>query len=356
MAVGHSCANTKNIYISKNLTMKMRFFTFAATCLVLGASLTGITGCNDEKIDTLKHNLTTPNKPSDYSKITGLINATEIDIASKVPGRVSAMHVLEGQRVNQGDVLCELNLDELDAKLLQATTSIDAAKAQLRLAEKGARPQEKKAAQNQVDLAQAQVDVTKKMLDRTSNLLDEKAIAQAKYDEVQFKYQAAVNQLEMAEAKLDAVNKGARTEEIQALEAMVAKGESVAKEIEIYQKERVQVSPVNGEVSKVVVHEGELTNTGYPIITIVKLDDVWASFAVREDRLKDIHKDDVFDIEIPALGKVIPMKVSSISPMGDFATWRATSDRDRFDLKSFEVKLRPVEHVEGLRPGMTARW
>ena len=59
------------------------------------------------------------------------------------------------------------------AKLLQATSAIDAAKAQLRLAEKGARPQEKKAAQNQVDIAQAQVDVTKKMLDRTTNLLDE---------------------------------------------------------------------------------------------------------------------------------------------------------------------------------------
>ncbi|MBO4349869.1 MAG: efflux RND transporter periplasmic adaptor subunit [Proteobacteria bacterium] len=332
-----------------------RLFT-GLLCILLNVCLLCCVGCNNEKIDTLKHNLTTPNKPSDYSQITGLINATEIDIASKVPGRVSKVHVLEGQRVNEGDVLCELNLDELDAKLLQATSSIDAAKAQLRLAEKGARPQEKKAAQNQVEIAQAQVDVTKKMLDRTSNLLDEKAIAQAKYDEIEFKYQAAVNQLEMAEAKLDAVNKGARNEEIKALEAMVAKGESVAQEIEIYQKERVQVSPVNGEVSKIVVHEGELTNTGYPIITIVKMEDIWASFAVREDRLKDINKETVYEIEVPALGKAIPMKVASISPMGDFATWRATSDRDRFDLKSFEVKLRPVEPVEGLRPGMTARW
>ena len=333
-----------------------RLSSLFVSILLIIAFLPWMGGCNDEKIDTLKHNLTTPNKSTEYSQITGLINATEIDIASKVPGRVAKIHVLEGQRVNEGDLLCELNLDELDAKLLQATSSIDAAKAQLRLAEKGARPQEKQAAQKQVDLAQAQVDVTKKMLDRTTNLLDEKAIAQAKYDEVEFKYQAAVNQLAMAEAKLDAVNKGARNEEIKALEALVAKGESVAQEIEIYQKERVQTSPVNGEVSKIIVHEGELTNTGYPIITIVKTDDIWASFAIREDRLKDIHKDDVFDIEIPALGKKIPMKVTSISAMGDFATWRATSDRDRFDLKSFEVKLRPKEPVDGLRPGMTARW
>ena len=262
----------------------------------------------------------------------------------------------EGQHVKSGDLLVELNLDELDAKLLQATSSIDAAKAQLALAEKGARPQEKKALTNQVDSARAQVDVTKKMLDRMSKLLEEKAVPQAKYDEVEFKYQVSLNQLEMAQAKLDAVNKGARSEEIRALEALVEKGESVAKEIEIYQRERTQTSPVDGEVSKIVVHEGELTNTGYPIITLVKMDDIWASFAIREDRLKNLRIGDEVEIEVPALDRKIPMKVANISALGDFATWRATSDRDRFDLKSFEVKLRPTQPVDGLRPGMTARW
>ena len=310
-----------------------------------------LTGCEDGL-----NKLTTTSRGSSSPQITGLIHATEIDVASKVPGRVVAVHVQEGQHVKSGDLLVELNLDELDAKLLQATSSIDAAKAQLALAEKGARPQEKKALTNQVDSARAQVDVTKKMLDRMSKLLEEKAVPQAKYDEVEFKYQVSLNQLEMAQAKLDAVNKGARSEEIRALEALVEKGESVAKEIEIYQRERTQTSPVDGEVSKIVVHEGELTNTGYPIITLVKMDDIWASFAIREDRLKNLRIGDEVEIEVPALDRKIPMKVANISALGDFATWRATSDRDRFDLKSFEVKLRPTQPVDGLRPGMTARW
>lgn len=310
-----------------------------------------LTGCEDGL-----NKLTTTSRGSSSLQITGLIHTTEIDVASKVPGRVVAVHVQEGQHVKSGDLLVELNLDELDAKLLQATSSIDAAKAQLALAEKGARPQEKKALTNQVDSARAQVDVTKKMLDRMSKLLEEKAVPQAKYDEVEFKYQVSLNQLEMAQAKLDAVNKGARSEEIRALEALVEKGESVAKEIEIYQRERTQTSPVDGEVSKIVVHEGELTNTGYPIITLVKMDDIWASFAIREDRLKNLRIGDEVEIEVPALDRKIPMKVANISALGDFATWRATSDRDRFDLKSFEVKLRPTQPVDGLRPGMTARW
>ncbi|MBQ8036209.1 MAG: HlyD family efflux transporter periplasmic adaptor subunit [Proteobacteria bacterium] len=306
--------------------------------------------------DEVYAKLTTTNRGSDALQITGLINATEIDVASKVPGRISKINVVEGQQVKAGDELCELNLAELDAKLLQANSAIDAAKAQLALARKGARPQEKKAAANQVETARAQVEVTKKMLDRMQKLLDEKALPLAKFEEVEFKYQASVNQLAMAEAKLDAINKGARDEELSALEALVNRGESAAAEIEIYKSERVQVAPVDGEVSKIVVHEGELTNTGYPIITIVKTDDMWASFAVREDRLKDIRIGSKVEIEIPALDKKIPMVVSNISAMADFATWRATSDRDRFDLKSFEVKLRPESPIDGLRPGMTARW
>ena len=323
-------------------------------CCALAAllMLPGLSGCDEEHLNKL----TVTQRSSASSQITGLINATEIDVASKVPGRIETLHVVEGQHVNKGDVLAELNLDELDAKLLQASSAIDAAKAQLALAKKGVRPQEKTAAATQVEMAKTQVDVMKKMLDRTQTLLDEKAIPQAKYDEVYAKYMVAVIQQEMALAKLDALNKGARTEEIQALEALVAKGESVATEIQIYQKERVQTAPVDGVVSKIVVHEGELCNTGYPIITIVKMDDIWASFAIREDRLKNIREGDVVEIEIPALDKKVPMTVANISAMADFATWRATSDRDRFDLKSFEVKLRPQAPVEGLRPGMTARW
>ncbi|MBQ9393980.1 MAG: efflux RND transporter periplasmic adaptor subunit [Proteobacteria bacterium] len=321
--------------------------------IALALTVLCLPGC-DSKIDINQVIETHHGEKS--TAITGLINATEIDVASKVPGRIQKVHVYEGQHVQEGDLLIELTLDELDAKMRQAQSGIDAAKAQLALARKGARPQEKKAAENQVSAARAQVDVTKKMLDRMDKLLEEKAVPQAKYDEVAFKYQVSVNQLAMAEAKLDAINTGAREEEIRALESLVAKGENVASEIEIYMKEKQQVAPVEGDISKIIVHEGELTNTGYPIITIVKLDDVWASFAVREDKLKNLKMGDKVEVEIPALDKKVAMTIAGISVMADFATWRATSDRDRFDLKSFEVKLRPVEPIENIRPGMTVRW
>ncbi|MFA5624583.1 MAG: biotin/lipoyl-binding protein [Bradymonadales bacterium] len=288
--------------------------------------------------------------------VTGLVNATEIDIASKVPGRVEQLYVREGDRVLAGDDLVSLKIDELDAKLRQATTSIDAAQAQLALARKGARPQEKTALKRQVDSAKAQADISAKMLARMSKLYDEGALPQAKFDEAVFKHDLAQNQLAMAEAKYEAVVSGARGEELRALEALVAKGMAVVEELEVYKEEAIQKAPINAEVAKIYLHEGELANTGYPILSLVVLDDSWGSFAIREDYLRNLKIGDSVQLYIPALAKHAEFKVSHIAVMGDFATWRATSERNRFDLKSFEVKLRPAKPIDNLRPGMTLRW
>jgi HlyD family secretion protein len=288
--------------------------------------------------------------------VTGLVDATEIDVASKVPGRVREICVREGDRVEAGQRLVSIESHELDAKIDQVTALMDASKAKLRLARSGVRSEEKAAVKKQVDAAQAAADAAKKMYDRSKALLDEKAIPQAKWDEIELRYQVAVDQLAMAQAKWEMVQNGARAEEIQALEALVRQSEGGLAEVSAYHAETEQTAPLAGEVAKVVLHKGELAATGYPIVTIVDLSDVWATFAVREDMLQKVRKDQVIDVELPALGRTVKMKVFNVSVLGDFATWRATSEKDRFDLKSFEVKARPVDPVEGLRPGMTARW
>jgi HlyD family secretion protein len=113
---------------------------------------------------------------------------------------------------------------------------------------------------------------------------------------------------------------------------------------------------VDGEIARIVLHEGELAATGYPILTIVTIDAPWASFAVREDLLKELKVGTRVTAEVPALGRTVEFEVYSIAAMGDFATWKATNAKDSFDLKTFEVKARPTAKIEGLRPGMTVRW
>ena len=79
-------------------------------------------------------------------------------------------------------------------------------------------------------------------------------------------------------------------------------------------------------------------------------------FNIREDQLKDVSKGKVFDLFIPALGKNVPMEVYYIASAGDYAVWRSSKESGGFDLKTFEIRLRPKFPVPGLRPGMTALW
>lgn len=287
---------------------------------------------------------------------TGLVDATEIDVASKIPGRVTELHVREGDRVEVGQKLATIESDEISAKMQQVRAAMGAADAKLRMARSGARKEEVEAARRQVEAAKHQVEITKKMYERVEKLHDAEAIAETKLDEAKFQYDVARDQLAVAEAKLTVVRKGARPEELEALGALVDQAKGTLAEVSAYEKETIQTAPMAAEVSKIVVHRGELAATGYPIVTLVDTSDVWVTFTLREDALRNLRKGSRVRVQVPALGRDAELEIYHLAAMGDFATWRATSERDSFDLKSFEVRARPTTPVDGLRPGMTIRW
>ena len=87
---------------------------------------------------------------------------------------------------------------------------------------------------------------------------------------------------------------------------------------------------------------------------ILDLSDMWVAFNIREDQLKDLKMGETFLAFVPALGdKEIELKVTYMKDMGTYAAWRATKTTGQYDMKTFRVKAKPVEKVEGLRPGMT---
>lgn len=288
--------------------------------------------------------------------VTGLIDATEIDIASKIPGRIAEIKVREGDRVAPGQALALIRSEEIEAKLAQVTSVIEASQARLKMARNGARSEEKAQARIALAAARTQVDLARKMYERLSTLAKEGAAPQATLDNVETQYNLAVSQLAIAEARNAMVMRGARDEEIEALEALVRQAEGTLAEVRTYEREQVQEAPIAGEVARVVLHAGELAATGYPIVTLVDLDNPWATFAVREDLLRDIRVGTRLRALVPALDRELEFEVFHVAALGDFATWKATSEKNAFDLKSFEVKARPTGPVDGLRPGMTVRW
>ena len=339
------------------MRIELKLLRMVSVLSFLTAFALSFGGCEDvsNEIERIKAGRELNDTPDHVSVLTGLIDAVEVDVASKVPGRIRTLDVREGDTVADGQVLVTLSIDEIDAKMSQVDAAIDAAKAQLRLARKGAKDQEKKAVRKAVDAARHQVEITEKMYERLKPLADAKAIARSKFDEVEFKYNVAKDQLAMAEAKLSLVLDGARKEQIASLDALVKKAEGAQAEVEVYKQESSQVAPLSGVVSKIILHKGELAATGYPILTIVDLSDQWAVFSVREDLLEKFKVETPIEVEIPALGTTATFEIFNVSAMGDFATWKATSEKNSFDLKSFEVKARPTKPIEGMRPGMTVR-
>ena len=118
-------------------------------------------------------------------------------------------------------------------------------------------------------------------------------------------------------------------------------------------KETVQVAAVDGEVSDIYPKEGELVGMGSPILSISMMKDMWGTFNVREDQLNGLKVGDTFTAFSPAFNKELKLKVFEIKDEGSYAVWKATKSNGQYDLKTFEVKARPINPFDGLRPGMS---
>ena len=159
--------------------------------------------------------------------------------------------------------------------------------------------------------------------------------------------------MKAAESQYNMAVNGARQEEKQAAQAQLDRAKGAVQEVNAYIDETVQVAQMDGEVSSIYPKVGELVGTGSPIMTISMMNDMWGTFNVREDQLNDIQMGAEITAYVPAFDKEIKMKVYHMKDQGSYAVWKATKANGQYDLKTFEVKARPVEKFEGLRPGMS---
>jgi HlyD family secretion protein len=288
--------------------------------------------------------------------VVGMVEATEIDVAAKVPGRVDSVLVHEGDRVVKGQILATLETREIDAKVEQARGAMNAAKAKLAMAHNGARPEEREAITRLYQEAEHQYDLADKTYRRIQAVFADSVISEQERDQVEFKFKAAREERDAAKAKYQMVMKGVRSEELEAAEGLVHQAENGYNEAMAYKGEAHLISPIAGEVSRKVTDAGEILAAGYPVFTVLDTKDSWVVVQLREDQMAKVRMDSRLRGVLPALGnKAATFRVSYIAPMADFATWRATNQKGDFDLKTFEVRLRAVDSVEGLRPGMTVQ-
>ena len=246
-----------------------------------------------------------------------------------------------------------IDAPDVMAKQAQAESAESAASAMDEMARNGARQEQIRAAFEVLQQTKAGLEIAEKSYNRVQRLFDEGVMSEQKRDEAFANYKAMEAQMKAAQSQYDMARNGARREEKMAAAAQVQRAKGAVAEVNSYVHEMVQVATQDGEVSEIFPEVGELVGTGSPIMTISLMKDVWASFNVREDQLGSMAVGQTIHAFVPAFNKDMDFKVYFMKDQGSYATWKATKANGQYDLKTFEVKAKPVKEYEGLRPGMS---
>ena len=289
----------------------------------------------------------------DPEVMQGQVEVSEYRVSSEVPGRILEIRVKEGDFVKAGDTLAILDAPEVRAKMEQARSAEDAASAIELKARNGAQKEQIQGAYQVYQQAKAGLEIAEKSYGRVQRLFDQGVLSAQKRDEAFAQYKAMEAQCKAAKSQYDMAVNGARREDKLAAQAQVNRARGAVQEVRSYINETVQTAQMEGEVSAIYPKVGELVGTGSPIMTISLMDDMWGTFNVREDQLNGMQVGTEFSAFVPAFNKDIKMKVYYMKDQGTYAVWKATKANGQYDLKTFEVKARPMEKVEGLRPGMS---
>ena len=297
--------------------------------------------------------LTKPDKPE---IIQGQAETTDYRVSSKVPGRVLEFRVEEGDMVSKGDTLVILEAPDINAKLSQAEAAVSAARAQELKAQNGTRQEQIQQAHEMWMKAKAAVEVAEKTYTRVNRLFEQGVMAEQKRDEAKAHYDAMVATEKAAKSQYEMAVNGARNEDKAAAGAQVLRAQGAVSEVSSYIDETILVASADGVITEIFPEVGELVGTGAPIMNISSTNDIWFTFNIREDFLPDLKVGTETEIYLPAFDKKIPVRITKMKDVGSFAVWKATKALDGYDLKTYEVKARPVGQVniDGVRNGMSA--
>lgn len=287
--------------------------------------------------------------------VQGEADATRIDIAARVDGRVARRPADRGAYVPAGQPLVEIDNPQLLTKLAEAEAARKVAEADLVRIETGTRPETIAVRKASAASAEANLRLAQQNYDRTKQLTERDFASMQRLDEVTAALDVARRGAEQARLSYDEAVNGYTAEERGVARAAVAKAQAAVETLRTQVAELKVSAPITAEVYQIGVELGEYVAPGVPLLSLVDLSDIWLRFDLREDLVRDLRVGDRFDVRIPALGdRLVTVAVKMIATRGEYAGWRATRATGDFDLRTFEVRAYPVEPLPSLRPGMSA--
>ncbi|MEI7811227.1 MAG: efflux RND transporter periplasmic adaptor subunit [Ignavibacteria bacterium] len=292
----------------------------------------------------------------DKNKIeaSGIIEATNITISSKVSGQIEEILKDEGSLVKTGDTLLTIDHEMSDIQLKQAVAGKDLAEAQFRLLKSGARAED--IAQAQEALKQAQVNFEQASIDkeRMNSLYNSNSITKKQYEDALLRYQVSQAQLNGAQENFRKMKNLARPDELRQAEANLAKSAASADIFRKNIRDSYVITPVNGVVAKKFIEAGETVNPSSSLLKISDLSVVELIIYVSEEELGKVKLGQTARVSVDAFpDKTYEGRVIYISPEAEFTPKNIQTKDERTKLV-FAVKIEADNPNFELKPGMPA--
>ncbi|MEQ4921983.1 HlyD family secretion protein [Proteus hauseri] len=305
-----------------------------------------------------------PALPEGFAQSNGRIEATEIDISTKSPGRIDSILVQEGDFVKAGEVLANMDtrtlkeqLHEVQAQLNQAKSSVVTAESAL-----SQRQSEQLAAQAVVRQRIAELDAAQKRLNRSRALVKTNAISIQQLDDDIARTEGARAAVEASKAQVTAALAAINSAKAGIIQAKTKVDAATASERRIIAEldDSILKAPRNGRVQYRVAEPGEVLGAGGRVLNMVDLSDVYMTFFLPTEAAgKAALGSEVHIILDAAPHIVIPAKTTYVASVAQFTPKTVETDNERLKLM-FRVRARIApelleQHLEYVKTGLPGR-
>ncbi|HCL4373539.1 TPA: HlyD family efflux transporter periplasmic adaptor subunit [Pseudomonas aeruginosa] len=280
----------------------------------------------------------------EFAAANGRIEATEVDVATKLPGRVASINVDEGDFVKSGEVVARMDTQVLEAQLAQAQAEVRRAQNAKSTAESlvAQRTSEKATAEAVVAQRQAELTAAEKRFSRTEQLVKRNALPQQQLDDDRAVMQSAQAALAASRSQVVSAQAGIAAARSQVIEAQSAIEAATASTVRLQADidDSLLKAPRSGRVQYRVAQPGEVLAAGGKLLDMVDLADVYMTFFLPSGQAGKVELGQEVRLVIDALPQyVIPAKVSYVASVAQFTPKTVETANEREKLM-FRVKAR----------------
>lgn len=284
--------------------------------------------------------------------IQGRVEGETVNISTKLPSRVAAIYVKEGQAVRAGEPLVQLISPEIDAKKQQAAAMLQSALAFQSSTDRGTRQENVDTLYANWQSAKAQATLAEESYRRGEYLYQEGVISRQRRDEMRAAKQSSAQIAQAAQQQYLKAERG-RTDELKSsADAQVQIARAAVAEADALDAETMLYAPIDGTVSKIYIQSSELVMPAVPMMSLLD-NHPTITISVQENQYSHVHALPKLTGFIPALNKTADFKIVHTDDEGEFATIKNTRQTGGYDIHSFKTKLEPITPIEGLKVGMS---